>query len=43
MKIPQEFKKENQTKTIRYIDLEKYYAKNKPNQEDIKKLFRKSK
>ena len=41
--ITQEFKKENQTKTIRYIDLEKYYAKNKPNQEDIKKLYERNK
>ena len=34
--ITQEFKKENQTKTIQYIDLEKYHAKNKPAEEDIK-------
>ena len=31
--INQEFKKENQTKTIQYIDLEKYHAKNKPAKE----------
>ena len=28
--IEKEFKKENQTKTIKYIDLEKYHSKNKP-------------
>ena len=41
--ITQEFRKENQTKTIRYIDLEKYYAKNKPSKEDIKKLYERNK
>ena len=41
--ISQEFKKENQTKTIQYIDLEKYHAKNKPAEEDIKKLYERNK
>ena len=41
--IKQEFKKENQTKTIQYIDLEKYHAKNKPNEDDIKKLYERNK
>ena len=41
--INQEFKKENQTKTIQYIDLEKYHAKNKPSEEDIKKLYERNK
>ena len=41
--ITQEFRKENQTKTIRYIDLEKYHAKNKPAEEDIKKLYERNK
>jgi peptidyl-prolyl cis-trans isomerase D len=41
--INQEFKKENQTKTIQYIDLEKYHAKNKPSKEDIKKLYERNK
>ena len=41
--INQEFEKENQTKTIQYIDLEKYYAKNKPVKEDIKKLYERNK
>jgi peptidyl-prolyl cis-trans isomerase D len=41
--ITQEFKKENQTKTLQYIDLEKYHAKNKPNEEDVKKLYERNK
>ena len=41
--ITQEFKKENQTKTIQYIDLEKYHAKHKPAQEDIAKLYERNK
>ena len=41
--ITQEFKKENQTKTIQYIDLEKYHAKHKPAEEDIIKLYERNK
>ena len=41
--ITQEFRKENQTKTIQYIDLEKYHAKNKPAEEDIKTLYERNK
>ena len=41
--INQEFKKENQTKTIQYIDLEKYHIKNKPTEEEIKKLYERNK
>jgi len=41
--ITQEFRKENQTKTIQYIDLEKYHAKTKPANEDIKKLYERNK
>ena len=41
--INQEFKKENQIKTIQYIDLEKYHSKNKPLPEDIKKLYERNK
>jgi peptidyl-prolyl cis-trans isomerase D len=41
--ITQEFKKENQTKTIEYIDLEKYHAKNKPLKVDVKKLYERNK
>ena len=41
--IIQEFRKENQTKTIRYIDLEKYHAKNKPTKKDVKELYERNK
>ena len=41
--IAQEFRIENQTKTIQYIDLEKYHAKNKPAEEEIKKLYERNK
>ena len=41
--IKQEFRKENQTKTIKYIDLEKYHSKNKPAEEEIKKLYERNK
>ena len=41
--ITQEFKKENQTKLIQYIDLEKYHLKNKPDEEDVKKLYERNK
>ena len=37
------FKKENQTKTIKYIDLEKYHASKKPSKEKIKELYNKNK
>ena len=38
-----EFKKENQTKIIQYIDLDKYHSKNKPSQESIKALYERNK
>ena len=38
-----EFKKENQTKIIQYIDLDKYHSKNKPSQENIKALYERNK
>ena len=41
--ITQEFRKENQTKFIQYIDLEKYHKKNKASEEDIKKLYERNK
>jgi peptidyl-prolyl cis-trans isomerase D len=41
--VIQEFRKENQIKTIQYIDLEKYHSKNKPSEENIKKLYEKNK
>ena len=37
------FKKENQIKTIKYIDLNKYHSKNKPSQESIKELYERNK
>jgi peptidyl-prolyl cis-trans isomerase D len=39
----EEFKKENQTKTIQYIDLEKYHSKNKPSDESLKDLYERNK
>ena len=41
--VEKEFKKENQTKIIQYIDLDKYHSKNKPSQESIKDLYEKNK
>ena len=41
--VEKEFKKENQTKTIQYIDLEKYHSKKKPSLENIKKLYERNK
>ena len=37
------FRKENQTKTIQYIDLDKYHSKNKPTEEDLKELYERNK
>jgi len=41
--VEKEFKKENQTKKIQYIDLDKYHSKNKPSQKSIKELYEKNK
>ena len=41
--VEKEFRKENQSKTIQYIDLEKYHSKNKPSQENIKELYERNK
>ncbi|MDA9625049.1 hypothetical protein N9S55_01555, partial [Candidatus Pelagibacter bacterium] len=41
--VENEFKKENQIKTIKYIDLEKYYLRKKPTQEKIKELYERNK
>ena len=41
--IENEFNKENQTKTIKYINLEKYYSSKKPSQKKIKELYDKNK
>ena len=43
MLVEKEFKKENQTKTIEYIDLEKYHSKNKPSRESLKELYERNK
>ncbi len=37
------FKKENQIKTIKYIDLNKYHSKNKPSKKEIKDLYERNK
>ena len=41
--VKREFRKENQTKTIQFIDLDKYHSKNKPTQESIKELYERNK
>ena len=41
--VKKEYRKENQTKTIKYIDLEKYHSKNKPTEESKKELYEKNK
>ena len=41
--IENEFKKENQIKTIKYIDLNEYHSSKKPTQEEIKELYDKNK
>jgi peptidyl-prolyl cis-trans isomerase D len=41
--VEKEFRKENQTKSILYIDLDKYHSKNKPSKESIKDLYEKNK
>ena len=41
--VEKEFRKENQTKTIQYIDLEKYHSKKKPSLESIKELYERNK
>jgi len=41
--VKNEFRKENQTKSIKYIDLEKFYSSKKPSKEKIKELYEKSK
>ena len=37
--MEKEFGKENQTKIIQYIELEKYHSKKKPSQDNIKELY----
>ena len=41
--VEKEYRKENQTKTIKYIDLEKYHSKNKPTEKDKKELYERNK
>ena len=41
--VKNEFRKENQAKTIKYIDLENYHSKFKPSLKDIKELYQKNK
>ena len=41
VRIKKEYRKENQTKIIKYIDLEKYHSKNKPTEENKKELYEK--
>ena len=41
--VKREYRKENQTKTIKYIDLEKYHSKNKPTEKDKKDLYERNK
>ena len=41
--VQNEFNKENQTKTIKYIDLNKYHSSKKPSQKKIKELYDKNK
>ena len=43
MLVEKEFRKENQTKTIEYIDLDKYHSKNKPSRESLKELYERNK
>tara|TARA_B100000963_G_scaffold338352_1_gene335145 strand:+ start:1123 stop:2577 length:1455 start_codon:yes stop_codon:yes gene_type:complete len=41
--VKQEFRKENQVKTIKYIDLEKYHSKKKPSEDSKKELYSRNK
>jgi hypothetical protein len=41
--VEKQFRKENQTKTIQYINLNKYHSKNKPSQESMIELYERNK
>ncbi len=41
--VEREFRKENQTKSIQFIDLNKYHSKNKPSEKDKRDLFERNK
>ena len=43
MVVKKEFRKENQSKTIQYIDLNQYHSKNKPSEENKKELYERNK
>ena len=43
MLVKKEYRKENQTKTIQYIDLDKFHSKNKPSPESLKELYERNK
>ncbi len=41
--VVQEYRKENQAKTIKYIDLEKFHSKDRPSEKSKKELYEKNK
>ena len=41
--VEKEYRKENQIKTIKYIDLEEYHSKNQPSEESKKELYDRNK
>jgi len=41
--VEKKFREENQTKTIKYIDLNKFHSSKKPSKEQIKELYEKNK
>tara|TARA_B100000886_G_scaffold340063_1_gene307744 strand:- start:1469 stop:2920 length:1452 start_codon:yes stop_codon:yes gene_type:complete len=41
--VKKEFRKENQAKTIKYVDLEEYHSKKKPSEENKKELYERNK
>ena len=41
--VRKEYEKENQTKIIKYIDLDKYHSKNKPSEKSKKELYERNK
>ena len=41
--VNREYRKENQTKIIKYIDLKKFHSKNKPSEESKKELYERNK
>ena len=43
MLVEKEYRKENQTKTVQYIDLDKFHSKNKPSPESLKELYERNK